>query len=415
MKTIPYGHQWITEEDIKEVIKVLKSDWITQGPKIEKFEKVVADYVGAKYAVAVSSGTAALHSACFAAGITQGDEVIVTPITFAASSNCILYVGGTPVFADIREDTYNIDPKEIERKITDKTKAIISVDFAGQPADLDEIHKIAQKHNLIVIEDASHALGAEYKRNPQSEIRNPKLNDWVKVGSCIHSDMVCFSFHPVKHITTGEGGVVVTNDKEYYEKFLMFRIHGITKDSNRFVNKDLAFTHNSQLTTHNSNPWYYEMQELGYNYRITDFQCALGISQLKKLDKFLERRREIANQYNEAFKEISELTIPITNYQSSITKSAWHIYVIRLELDKLKATRKKIFEALRAKNIGVQVHYIPVYYHPYYQKLSYKKGLCPNAEKYYEEAITLPLFPKMSDRDVNKVIVTLKKIIHEHS
>lgn len=395
---LPYGHQWLDEDDIKVVVRVLKSDWITQGPKIEKFEKVVADYVGAKYAVAVSSGTAALHSACFAAGITQGDEVIVTPITFTASSNCILYMGGTPVFADTREDTYNIDPKEIERKITDKTKAIISVDFAGQPADLDEIHKIAQKHNLIVIEDASHALGAEYKIDKR----------WIRIGNCIHSDMAIFSFHPVKPITTGEGGMVVTNNKDYYERLLMFRNHGLTKNPDKFVNKDLAFTHNSQLTTHNPNPWYYEMQYLGFNYRITDFQCALGISQLKKLDKFIQRRREIVKRYNEAFKDIKEI---ITPYKKSDVKSAWHIYVIRLKLDKLKATRKEIFETLRAENIGVHVHYFPVYYHPYYKKLGYKKGLCPNAEKYYEEAITLALFPKMNNRDVEDVVNAVKKVV----
>jgi dTDP-4-amino-4,6-dideoxygalactose transaminase len=308
-------------------------------------------------------------------------------------------VGGTPVFADTREDTYNIDPKEIERKITDKTKAIISVDFAGQPADLDEIHKIAQKHNLIAIEDASHALGAEYKINKR----------WIRVGNCIHSDMAIFSFHPVKPITTGEGGMVVTNNKEYYEKLLMFRTHGITKDYDKFANEEIR---NPKSEIRNAPPWYYEMQYLGFNYRITDFQCALGISQLKKLDKFIHRRREIVEMYNEVFKNIEEIIIP---YEKQDVKSGWHIYVIRLKLNRLKTTRREMFEALRAENIGVQVHYIPVYYYPYYQKLGYKRGLCPNAERYYEGAITLPLFPKMSDRDVNKVIVTLKKIIHQHS
>lgn len=394
-KYLPYGHQWIDKDDIQAVVEVLKSDWITQGPKIKEFEKAVAEYVGAKYAVAVSSGTAALHAACFAAGIGLGDEVITTPITFAASSNCVLYMGGKPIFADIKEDTYNIDPKEIEKKITNKTKAIIPVDFAGQPADLDEIHRITQKHNLIVIEDASHALEAEYKGK--------------KIGSI--SDMTIFSFHPVKPITTGEGGMVVTNNKELYERLLLFRNHGITKNPNQFVNKDLAFTLDSRLSTLDSNPWYYEMQKLGYNYRITDFQCALGISQLRKLDKFLEKRREIANQYNDAFKEIDEMTIPITNYQLPIIRLAWHIYVIRLKLNKLKASRKEIFEALRAENIGVQVHYIPVYYHPYYQKLGYRKGLCPKAEKYYEEVITLPIFPAMRDKDIHDVVKAVKKVI----
>lgn len=377
-KFLPYGHQWIDDEDIKSVIEVLKSDWITQGPKIKEFEEAVAKFVGAKYAVALSSGTAALHGACLIAGITPGGEVITTSITFAASINCILYLGGKPVFADIKEDTYNIDPEEIERKITSKTKAMIPVDFAGQPADLDKIYEIAREHTLIIIEDASHALGAEYRGK--------------KVGSL--SDLTIFSFHPVKHITTGEGGMVVTNNKRSYEKLLMFRAHGITKNETKL--------------TKNEGPWYYEMQELGYNYRITDCQCALGLSQLKKIDKFIKRRREIVKRYDEAFKDIEEIIIP---YEKTEVKSAWHIYVIRLKLDKLKATRKEIFEALRAENIGVHVHYIPVYYHPYYKKLGYEKGLCPKAEKYYEGAITLPLFSKMSDKDINDVIEIVERVI----
>ena len=387
-KYLPYGHQWIDDEDIASAVRVLKSDWITQGSKIKEFEEAIGKYVGAKYAVALSSGTAALHSACFAAGISKGDEVITTPITFVASSNCILYMGGKPIFADIKEDTYNIDPEEIEGKITNRTKAIIPVDFAGQSADLDKIHKIAQKHNLIVIEDATHALGAEYKTNQK----------WVKAGSCIHSDMAIFSFHPVKPITTGEGGMVVTDNKEYYEKLLMFRTHGMTKESSKFKVQSSKLIGN----------WYYEMQELGFNYRLTDFQCVLGISQLRKLDKFIQRRREIVKRYNEAFKNIDEI---ITPYEKPEVKSGWHIYVIRLSLDKLKATRREIFEALRAENIGVQVHYIPVYYHPYYKKLGYQKGICPKAEKYYEEAITLPVFPAMKDEDIEDVIKGLKKVI----
>lgn len=377
-KFLPYSHQWIDEEDIKSIVEVLRSDWITQGPKIKEFEEAVAKFVGARYAVALSSGTAALHAACFVAGVASRDEVITTPITFAASSNCILYLGGKPVFADIKEDTYNIDPEEIKKKITNKTKAIIPVDFAGQPADLDEIYEIAKEHNLVVIEDASHALGAEYKGK--------------KVGGL--SDLTVFSFHPVKHITTGEGGMLVTNNKGFYERLLMFRTHGITKNKVKLIK--------------NEGPWYYEMQELGYNYRITDFQCALGLSQLKKIAKFIKRRREIVKRYNEAFKNIEEIIIP---YEKPEIKSAWHIYVIRLKLDKLKATRKEIFEALRRENIGVHVHYIPVYYHPYYQKLGYQKGLCPKAEKYYEEAITLPIFPNMSDKDVEDVINAARKVI----
>ena len=377
-KLLRYARQWIDEDDIQAVAEVLESDWLTTGPKIAEFEAQFAKYVGAKYAVAVSSGTAALHAACFAAGIDKGDEVITTPITFVASSNCILYMGGKPVFADIKENTYNIDPKEIDRKITDRTKAIIPVDFAGQPADLDAIHEIAQKHNLIVIEDAAHALGAECKGR--------------RVGSI--SDLTTFSFHPVKHITTGEGGMVVTNDKECYEKLLIFRTHGVNK--------------NRVKLRKNEGPWYYEMQGLGYNYRITDFQCALGISQLKKIDEFVKRRREIVKRYNDALKSIEEINTP---YEKPEVKSTWHIYVIRLKLDRLKVSRKEIFEALRRENIGVQVHYIPIYYQPYYQKLGYKKSLCPAAERYYEGAITLPLFPGMDNKDALRVINTVKKII----
>ena len=391
-KFLPYGLHWIDEDDIQEVVKVLKSDWITQGPKIREFEKALAKFTGAKYAVALSSGTAALHAACFAAGIAEGDEVITTPITFVASSNCVLYMGGRPVFADIEEDTYNIDPDEIQKKITNRTKAIIPVDFAGHPVDLDKVCKIAKSHNLVVIEDAAHALGAEYKGK--------------KIGSI--SDMTIFSFHPVKHITTGEGGVVTTNNEEYYEKLLMFRTHGITRNFSKFANKRLSFAFNFQLSASHANPWYYEMQELGYNYRITDFQAALGLSQLRKLNKFISRRRGIVKNYNQSFQKVEEIIIP---YEKPGVKSSWHIYVIRMKLNKLRATRREIFEALRKEEIGVNVHYIPVYYHSYYKKLGYKEGLCPKAERYYEEAITLPLFPKMSDGDVKKVIISVKKVI----
>jgi len=376
---LPYGHQYIDDEDIKEVVKVLKGDWITQGPKVAEFGKALADYTGAKYAVVFNSGTAALHAACFAAGIKEGDEVITTPISFVATSNCILYRETKPVFADIKEDTYNINPEEIKKKITPRTKAIILVDFAGQPADLEEIYQIAKEHNLIVIEDASHALGSEYRYHLPFTIHYSQIDKWIKVGSCTHSDMTTFSFHPVKNITTGEGGAVTTNNKEFYEKLLLFRNHGITKNPDKFLNKEFGLSHHSPFTIHHSHSWYYEMQELGYNYRLTDFQCALGISQLKKLNGFLRR--------------------------------AWHIYVIRLKLNKLKATRREIFETLRRENIGVQVHYIPIYYQPYYQRLGYKKGLCPVAERYYEEAITLPIFPKMEERDILRVINTVNKIV----
>ena len=379
-KLLPYGYQWIDEEDIKAVIEVLRSDWITQGPKIAEFEKEFAKYVGARYAVAVNSGTAALHAACFAAQIEKGDEAITTPITFAASANCVFYQGGTPVFADIDADTLNIDPAEIRKKISKKTKALILVDFTGLPVDLEKILQIAKDNDLIIIEDASHALGATYKDR--------------KIGSI--SDMTIFSFHPVKHITTGEGGMITTNNKEYYEKLNLFRTHGITKDKDKLLNYD--------------GPWYYEMQELGYNYRLTDFQCALGLSQLKKIDRIIQRRREIVKKYNYEFKDIPEIKIPQINPPNS--NSSWHLYVIQLNLEKLKVSRKGIFEALRAENIGVNVHYIPMHLQPYYQnKLGYNLGDFPKAENYYSRAITLPLFPKMSDKDIDDIIKAAKKIV----
>lgn len=375
---LPYGKQYLDEEDIETVVKVLKGDFLTTGPSIKEFEKTVAKYVGSKYAVAFSNGTAALHGACFAAGITVGDEVITTPITFAASANCIRYVGGTVVFADIDEQTYNIDHKEIEKKITDKTKAIIPVHFTGQPVNLDAIHSIAEKHNLVVIEDAAHALGASYKGK--------------KVGSL--SDMTMFSFHPVKHITTGEGGIITTNNKNYYQKLVQFRSHGITRDR--------------ELLEENHGPWYYDMQFLGYNYRMTDIQAALGVSQMKKLDKFIERRKEIVNKYNEAFAEMPEVVIP---YQSPDSDSSWHLYILKLNLHKLTNDRSEIFEKLIALNIGVNVHYIPVHTLNYYQQLGYKKGSLPKAEDLYEKIITLPLFPRMTDEDLVDVIEAVKTVI----
>jgi perosamine synthetase len=375
---LPYGRQWIDDYDIEAVVEVLKGDYLTTGPYISKFEQAVAHYVGAKYAVAFSNGTAALHGACFAAGISEGNEVITTPMTFAASANCVLYQGGVPVFADIDEKTYNIDPNKIEEKITDKTKAIIPVDFTGQPVELDSILEIAKKYNLVVIEDAAHALGATYKGR--------------KVGSI--SDMTMFSFHPVKHITSGEGGIITTNNEEYYEKLLQFRSHGITRAKDK-------------LNEYHG-PWYYEMQFLGYNYRMTDIQAALGTSQLKKIEKFIELRRKYVEIYNEAFKDMDEI---ITPFQHEDGESSWHLYIIRLKLDKLTASRREIFEALQQQNIGVNVHYIPVHFQPYYQQLGYKKGICPNAEKLYEEMITLPLFPAMSEKDVNDVIKVVKRTI----
>lgn len=370
---IPYGRQYVDDEDIEEVVKVLKSDFLTTGPVIEEFEKKVADYVGAKYAVAVANGTAALHSACYAANIGKGDEVITTPITFAASSNCAFYCGAVPVFADIDPKTYNIDPSDIEKKITDRTKAIIAVHFTGQPCDMGKIHEIANKHGLIVIEDAAHALGAVYEGK--------------KVGSL--SEMTTFSFHPVKHITTGEGGMVLTNHQELYERLKLFRTHGITREEH--------------LLRKNDGPWYYEQLDLGYNYRITDIQCALGISQMKKLPYFLERRKEIAERYQEAFADCDNIQCP---YQKPGCENAWHLYVIRIKGGK----RKEVFEKLREAGIGVNVHYIPVYQHPYYQEHGYKDISCPNAEQYYEEAISLPIYPALKEAEQEYVIETVQKI-----
>lgn len=370
---ISYGCQSIDEEDIQGVIDTLRSPFLTQGPKVGEFERVVAEYVGAKYAVAFCNGTAALHGACYAAGIGEGDEVITSPITFAASANCIRYVGGTVVFADIDAVTYNIAPKQIRAKITEKTKAIIPVDFTGQPADVDEIMAIAKEHNLVVIEDGAHALGAEYKGR--------------KVG--IKADMTMFSFHPVKPITTAEGGVIVTNNKEYYKKLRKFRSHGIEQTSYAKEQGD----------------WYYEMTELGYNYRMTDLQAALGLSQMKKLDQFIEGRREVAELYTEKLKIMEGV---ITPQLLENTASGWHLYMIQLE----KGNRKQIFEKMRAANIGVHVHYIPVYWHPYYQQLGYEKGLCPEAESWYEKALTLPIHPQISNEEIMFVIDKLNSFVN---
>ncbi|NOU66725.1 UDP-4-amino-4,6-dideoxy-N-acetyl-beta-L-altrosamine transaminase [Paenibacillus sp. LMG 31461] len=374
---LPYGQQWIDGADISAVITTLESNYITQGPIIAEFEQAVANYVGAKYAVAFCNGTAALHAACFAADITAGDEVITSPITFLASSNSVLYQGGIPVFADIKSDTYNIDPNEIRAKITPHTKAIIAVDFSGQPAEMDEIIRIAEDHGLVVIEDAAHSLGADY--------------DGCKVGAL--ANMTMFSFHPVKHITSGEGGIITTNSKDYFDKLQLFRSHGMTKDPSKLLQND--------------GPWYYEMQELGYNYRITDIQAALGLSQMRKLTSFVERRREIVATYQNAFEHVEGIITPFQHYKSN---SSWHLYILRFVNGYLKKSRKEVFEALKAENIGVNVHYIPVYNQPYYQKLGYQIGQCTQAEKYYEEAITLPLFPKMADQDIQDVISAVLKV-----
>jgi UDP-4-amino-4,6-dideoxy-N-acetyl-beta-L-altrosamine transaminase len=382
VRTTPlnYGRQWLDDDDIKVVENVLRGDWLTMGPSVDEFEKAVAEYVGAKYAVAVNSGTAALHVAAFAAGIGPGDEVIVSPMTFAASSNCVLYLGGTPVFADILPGTMNLDPADVERKITERTKAIVAVDYTGQPCDYEKIRAIAKRHNLIVIEDAAHSLGASYHGQ--------------KVGTL--NEITTFSFHPVKHITTGEGGMAVTNDHDLAIRMRNFRSHGI----------DLDFRQRTK-----DRPWFYQMVYLGFNYRLPDIGCALGLSQLKKMDRFLARRREIAAYYNDVFSSMPELVIPEVIPDCD---PAWHLYVIRLNLDLLKVGRTEVFKALMAEGLGINVHYIPVPWHPYYQGLGYAKGQWPAAENEYERIISLPIFPRMNDRDMNDVIESVKRVIGEY-
>lgn len=381
MKQIPYATQWIEEDDILAVADALRSSNLTQGPLVEEFEKSIAQYCGVKYAVAVNSGTSALHISCLAAGVSAGDEVITSANTFVASANCILYCGGKPVFADIEADTALIDPIDIRRKITNKTKAIIPVHFAGQPADMEEISKMANENNLKIIEDAAHAIGARY--------RLKSGQDWIKVGSCFHSDMTILSFHAVKHITTGEGGIVLTNQQDLYEKLIFFRSHGITRSIKHM--------------TETEGPWYYEMHALGFNYRLTDIQCALGTSQLKKLDNFIIRRKEIAKMYDEAFSSMDRIDFI---KEKEGFDSSRHLYVVLVE------NRKNVFNWLTAETtVGVNVHYIPVYFHPYYRRLGYERGLCPVAEEYYSRAISIPMHPKLSDEEIKYVIEKIKKVI----
>lgn len=367
---IPYGRQTIEEDDIAAVVEVLKSDWLTTGPMVEKFERALAELVGARYAVVFSSGTAALHAAYFAAGVGPGDEVVTSPITFAATANAALYLGARPVFADVQEDTVNIDPIEVERVLSERTKVVAPVDFAGNPADLDAIVSLAHGAGAIVVEDACHALGARYRGRP--------------VGSI--SDMTVFSFHPVKHITTGEGGAVVTDNPEYYDRLILFRNHGITKNPSKMRG--------------NEGPWYYEMQDLGYNYRLSDIQCALGLSQLGKLDRFLKRRKEIVQRYNEAFDD-SRLVRPSCRPD---VEPAWHLYVLRL---RDPSARRQVVDYLHRNGIGVQVHYIPVYRHPYYRGTGLNTHACPRAESYYQSGLSLPLYPSLSDEQVEAVVAAV--------
>ena len=376
MNNIPYGKQWIDEDDISAVAKVLQGDWLTQGPDIEEFENAVAKYVGTKYAVAFSSGTSALHGAMFAAGINSGDEIITSPITFVATSNSAIYLGAKPKFVDIDLKTYCIDTAKVEEAITENTRVIAPVDLAGYPVDIQTIMEIARKHKLVVVEDSAHALGAK---------RNGKM-----VGE--EADMSMFSFHPVKHITTGEGGIIATNNEEYYKRMKIFVTHGITKDP--------------ALLQKNDGPWYYEMQELGFNYRLTDFQCALGLSQLNKIEGFLNRRNEIASMYDEAFKDVEELVIPPKPEQYS-SRHAYHLYPILLT----KTDRKEAYMKLREMGIFAQVHYIPVHLQPYYSKnYGFKKGDYPNAEYYYEHELSIPMYPRMTDEEVNYVIESIKSL-----
>ncbi len=378
MEHISYGRHSIDKSDIDGVVRALKSDRITQGPAVPEFEAALCRYTGAEYAVAVSSGTAALHISCLAAGIGKGDRVITSPMTFLATANSVLYCGGKPVFADVHEDTANIDPEEIKKKITKKVKAIIPVHFAGHPADLEEIRSIADKHDLTVIEDACHALGAEYKGS--------------RIGACKHSDMTVFSFHPVKHITTGEGGAVTTNRKDLYEKLLMLRNHGITREKEKLGRWD--------------GPWYYEQQMLGFNYRISDFQCALGISQLQRLDTFLKRRRRIVDYYNKQFSSIDGLILPV---ERPYVRSSWHIYCVKF---RRYSRRKKIFEGLHRAGIGAQIHYIPVHLQPYYRgNFGYKRGDYPKAEEHYRKTTTIPLYPKMEGTEKCHVANILRTLL----
>ena len=379
---LPYGKQWIDEDDIAAVVDVLRSDWLTTGPKVEEFESAFATVMDSRHAVSFSSGTAALHGAVAVLGLNAGDEAVTTPITFCASANCLLYCGVQPVFADVDSGTLLIDPAEIERNITPRTRALVVVDYAGQPVAVREINQLAEKHGLAVIEDACHSLGAKFEGR--------------RVGGL--STMTAFSFHPVKHVTTAEGGMVTTNDDGLAEKLRRFRGHGIGSDHRQ---------------REKVGSWFYEMVDLGYNYRLSDVQCALGLSQLRKLDQWLTRRRAIAARYDAAFRELSVVR-PLSVLPG--VEHAYHLYVVQLDLKQLRASRAKVFAALRAEGIGVNVHYIPVHLHPYYREhQGTVAGLCPRAEAAYERLLSLPMFPRMSDQDVQDVIEALHKVVAEYS
>lgn len=384
-EAIPYGRQWLEDDDIEAVVQALRSDWLTQGPLVDEFERAFADYCGARFAVAVANGTAALHLAALAAGFKAGDEVITSPVTFVATANSVAYAGARPVFADIDPDTYCLSPEEVSKRLTPATRGLIPVHFAGQPCRMADLADIAKRHGLVVIEDAAHALGASYDVEGQE----------YRVGSCAHSDMAIFSLHPVKHLTTGEGGVITTNSPELYRHLKQLRTHGITREPEQLSRVE--------------GPWYYEMQELGFNYRLTDFQCALGLSQLRKLDDFVSRRRAIARAYDAAFNTVPELVVPS---QGPTSNSSYHLYVVQVKtLDRLT-----VFNRLRARGLGVNVHYIPVHLQPYYARTyGFQPGDFPLAEAYYARALSLPLFPRMTDEDVATVIQTVCEAVGERA
>lgn len=380
-QVLPYGRQWLDDGDVAAVVSVLKSDWLTTGPKVGEFEQAFAECMAAREAVAVSNGTAALHAAMYAIGIAPGDEVIVPTMTFAASANCVVYQGGTPVFADVDPNTLLLDPKAAEARITSHTKAIVAVDYAGQPCDYDALRPLAEARGLALIADACHAVGGSYKGRP--------------VGSLAH--LSTFSFHPVKHLTTGEGGMITTDDPERARRMRIFRNHGITTDHRERAEKGAFF---------------YEMVDLGFNYRLTDFQCALGLGQLAKLPSSVRRRQEIAARYDAAFAEIPEIEALAVSAELS---HAYHLYVVLLDLERLKASRAEVLAALRAEGIGANVHYIPVHLHPYYQsRFGTGPGTCPVAEAAYERLLTLPLFPQMSSSDVEDVVFAVRKVLNHY-